>query len=412
MIDSGDTAFLLLSAALVLFMTPGLAFFYGGLVRSKNVVNTMMMSLVAMGVVTVQWVLWGYSVAFAPNNGTLGRFMGSLDWVGLRNVALLPSPDYSPTIPHQAFMMYQAMFAIITPALISGAIVERMKFKTYIVFIVLWTTLAYDIVAHWVWGVGGWLRTLGALDFAGGTVVHINAGVAALVAALMTGPRRGFPHRAMPPHNVTLAILGAGMLWFGWLGFNAGSAISSGTLAVSAFVCTNVAAGSGLMGWMLLDLFLKGKPTAVGAITGAVAGLVAVTPACGFVTPLGASAIGFGVAAVCYWAVTQRMKWKLDDSLDAFSVHGMGGMFGAVMTGVLATKSVNQAGNDGLLYGNASLLWVQVVGVAATAVFSAAVTFVLLKVLDRTLGLRSSDEHQHEGLDLVEHGEKGYHEIV
>ncbi len=412
MIDSGDTAFLLLSAALVLFMTPGLAFFYGGLVRSKNVVNTMMMSLVAMGVVTVQWVFWGYSVAFAPNNGTLGRFMGSFDWVGLHNVALLPSPDYSPTIPHQAFMMYQAMFAIITPALISGAVVERMKFKTYVIFIALWTTLAYDIVAHWVWGVGGWLRTLGALDFAGGTVVHINAGVAALVASLLTGPRRGFPHRAMPPHNVTLAILGAGMLWFGWLGFNAGSAISSGALAVSAFVCTNVAAGSGLMGWVLLDLFLKGKPTAVGAITGAVAGLVAITPACGFVTPLGASAIGFGVAAVCYWAVTQRIKWKLDDSLDAFSVHGMGGMFGAVMTGVLATKSVNQAGNDGLLYGNASLLWAQVVGVAATAIFSAAVTFVLLKVLDRTLGLRSSDEHQHEGLDLVEHGEKGYHEIV
>lgn len=411
-INSGDTAFMLLSAALVLFMTPGLAFFYGGLVRSKNVVNTMMMSFVAMGIVTVQWVLWGYSVAFAPNSGWLGSFVGSFDWLGLNGVSTLPSPDYSPTIPHQAFMMYQAMFAIITPALISGAIVERMKFKSYAVFIFFWTAIAYDLVAHWVWGVGGWLRAMGALDFAGGTVVHINAGVSALVATLMLGRRRGFPHRPMPPHNVTFAILGAGMLWFGWFGFNAGSAISSGTLATTAFVSTNIAAGAGLLSWMLLELFLKGKPTAVGAITGGVAGLVAITPACGFVTPLGAMAIGLGVSVVCYWTVNQRVKWNLDDSLDAFSVHGVGGIFGALMTGVFATKAVNEAGNDGLLYGNASLLWVQFVGVLATAAFAAVVTFVLLKVIGATMGLRSSDEHQHEGLDLVEHGEKGYHEIV
>jgi Amt family ammonium transporter len=403
---------MLLAAALVLFMTPGLAFFYGGLVRSKNVVNTMMMSLVAMGIVTVQWILWGYSVAFSPNSGSLGSFVGSLDWLGLSNVGLEPSTDYSPTLPHQAFMMYQAMFAIITPALISGAIVERMKFKAYVVFVFLWTTLAYDVVAHWVWGVGGWLRTMGALDFAGGTVVHINAGVSALVASLMLKPRRGFPQRPMPPHNVTLAILGAGMLWFGWFGFNAGSAISSGALATTAFVATNIAAGAGLLGWVLLDIFLKGKPTAVGAITGAVAGLVAITPACGFVTPLGAMVIGLGVASVCYWAVTQRMKWNLDDSLDAFSVHGVGGMFGALMTGVLATKAVNAAGNDGVLYGNVSLLWIQFVGVVATAAFAALVTFLLLEIIDRTMGIRSSDEHQHEGLDLVEHGEKGYHEII
>jgi len=403
---------MLLAAALVLFMTPGLAFFYGGLVRSKNVVNTMMMSLVAMGIVTVQWILWGYSVAFSPNSSSLGSFVGSLDWLGLSNVGLEPSTDYSPTLPHQAFMMYQAMFAIITPALISGAIVERMKFKAYAVFVFLWTTFAYDVVAHWVWGVGGWLRTMGALDFAGGTVVHINAGVSALVASLMLKPRRGFPQRPMPPHNVTLAILGAGMLWFGWFGFNAGSAISSGALATTAFVATNIAAGAGLLGWVLLDIFLKGKPTAVGAITGAVAGLVAITPACGFVTPLGAMVIGLGVASVCYWAVTQRMKWNLDDSLDAFSVHGVGGMFGALMTGVLATKAVNAAGNNGVLYGNVSLLWIQFVGVVATAAFAALVTFLLLKILDRTMGIRSSDEHQHEGLDLVEHGEKGYHEII
>lgn len=412
MINSGDTAFLLLSAALVMFMTPGLAFFYGGLVRSKNVVNTMMMSLIAMGVVMVQWVFWGYSIAFAPNNGIAGGLLGGLEWVGLRNVGALPHEAYSPTIPHQAFMIYQAMFAVITPALISGAVVERMRFKAYVLFVLVWSSCVYDVVAHWVWGVGGWLRTLGALDFAGGTVVHINAGVSALVAALVLGPRRGFPHRAMPPHNVTLAILGAGMLWFGWLGFNAGSAITSGALAAAAFVNTNIAAGSGLLGWALLDTFLKNKPTAVGAITGAVAGLVAITPACGFVTPQSAAIIGLGVAAVCYWAVNQRLKWNLDDSLDAFSVHGVGGIFGALMTGVLASKSVNEAGADGLIYGNASLLWVQLLGVVATAVFAGLVTFVLLKVLDRMLGIRSSDEHQHEGLDLVEHGEKGYHEIV
>ncbi len=411
-INSGDTAFMLISSALVLFMTPGLAFFYGGLVRSKNVVNTMMMSLVAMGVVTVQWILWGYSIAFAPNSGAGGSFFGSLAWIGLNGVDVLPNADYSPTVPHQAFMMYQAMFAIITPALISGAIVERMRFKSYAVFVFLWTTIAYDLVAHWVWGVGGWLRVMGALDFAGGTVVHINAGVSALVACMMLGPRRGFPNRAMPPHNVTLAILGAGMLWFGWFGFNAGSAISSGSLATTAFVSTNIAAGSGLFGWVVLDLILKGKPTAIGAITGAVAGLVAITPACGFVTPLSAMAIGLGVSGLCYWAVTQRIKWNLDDSLDAFSVHGVGGIFGALMTGVLATKSVNEAGNNGLLYGNPSQLWIQFIGVAATAAFAALVTFVLLKAIDATMGIRSRDEHEHEGLDLVEHGEKGYHEIA
>ncbi len=403
---------MLISAALVLFMTPGLAFFYGGLVRSRNVVNTMMMSFVAMGIVTVQWILWGYSISFSPNLGSFGWLVGGLDWIGLDGVTTAPSADYSPTVPHQAFMMYQAMFAIITPALISGAIVERMKFKSYAVFVFFWTCLSYDLVAHWVWGVGGWLRMMGALDFAGGTVVHINAGVSALVATLMLGKRRGFPYRPMPPHNVTLAILGAGMLWFGWFGFNAGSAISAGAIATTAFITTNVAAGSGLLGWMIIELLFKGKSTAVGAITGGVAGLVAITPACGFVTPMGALAIGFGVSALCYWTVNQRVKWGLDDSLDAFSVHGVGGIFGALMTGVFATKAVNEAGNNGLLYGNASLLWIQFVGVAATAAFAAVVTFVLLKIIDATMGIRSGDEQQHEGLDLVEHGEKGYHEIL
>jgi Amt family ammonium transporter len=411
-INSGDTAFMMICAALVLFMTPGLAFFYGGLVRSKNVVNTMMMSFAAMGVVAVQWVLWGYSLAFGPNDGLLGSFAGGLQWLGLGGVGLGPNPDYSARIPHQLFMIYQAMFAIITPALISGAIVERMKFKSYIVFIFCWSTLAYDLVAHWVWGAGGWLHTMGALDFAGGTVVHVNAGVAALVATLMLGPRKDFPHRSSPPHNVTLALLGGGMLWFGWFGFNAGSALGSSATATVAFVATNTAAGSGMLGWMLLDTFLKGKPTAVGAITGAVAGLVAITPACGFVTPLAAVVIGLGVSGICYWTLNHRIKWHLDDTLDAFSVHGVGGIFGALMTGVFATRSVNPTGGDGLLYGNPGQLLVQCAAIGSTIAFSALVTFVLLKVIGSTMGIRSNDENQSEGLDLVEHGEKGYHELA
>jgi ammonium transporter, Amt family len=411
-LNTGDTAFMMICAALVLFMTPGLAFFYGGLVRSKNVVNTMMMSFAAMGVVAVQWVLWGYTLSFGPNDGILGWFVGGLRWLGLGGVGLEPNPDYAPGIPHQLFMIYQAMFAIITPALISGSIVERMKFKSYVVFIFCWSTLSYDLVAHWVWGMGGWLRAMGALDFAGGTVVHINAGVSALVAALVLGPRDGFPHRSSPPHNVTLALLGGGMLWFGWFGFNAGSALGASATATVAFVATNTAAASGMLGWMLLEVFLKGKPTAVGAITGAVAGLVAITPASGFVTPLSAIAIGLGVSCVCYWALNTRIKWGLDDTLDSFSVHGVGGIFGALMTGLLATRSVNPAGGDGLFYGNPAQLLVQCAAVAATIAFSALVTYILLKLLGATMGIRSGDENQSEGLDLVEHGEKGYHELV
>jgi Amt family ammonium transporter len=410
-INTGDTAYMLLCSALVLFMTPGLAFFYGGLVRSKNVVNTMMMSFVALGVVAVQWVLFGYSLAFSPGNGFLGSVVGGLQWIGLTGVDLAPNPDYAGTIPHQLFMVYQLMFAVITPALISGAIVERMRFRSYAVFILLWSTLSYDLIAHWVWGVGGWLRALGALDFAGGTVVHINAGVSALVATLVLGPRTGFPHRSTPPHNVTLALLGAGMLWFGWFGFNAGSALASGALATTAFVSTNTAAASAMLTWMILEMVFKGKPTAVGAITGAVAGLVAITPACGFVTPMGALMIGVLVAGTCYWVLGKRVVWGLDDTLDAFSVHGVGGVLGAILTGVFATKSVNPAGNDGLLAGNPGLLWIQLLAVVATIAFAASVTFLLLKVIGATAPLRSSEEHQYEGLDLVEHGEKGYHEL-
>ncbi len=411
-VNTGDTAFMLVCAALVLFMTPGLAFFYGGLVRSKNVVNTMMMSFVAMAVVAVQWVIAGYSLAFGPAGGTGGLLIGSLRWVGLAGVGMDPNPDYAGTIPHQLFMIYQAMFAIITPALISGAVVERMRFKAYILFILLWSTLVYDVVAHWVWGLGGWLHTMGALDFAGGTVVHINAGVSALVAALVLGPRSVFPHRSTPPHNLTLALLGAGMLWFGWFGFNAGSALAAGSLATAAFVATNTAAASGMLAWIVLDTIIKGKPTAIGAITGAVAGLVAITPACGFVTPLSAVAIGFLVTLICYWMLNQRVKWNLDDTLDAFSVHGVGGIFGALITGILATKAVNPGGGDGLLYGNAAQLGVQALAVGATIVYSGGMTFILLKLIDRVARVRSEDLHEEEGLDLIEHGEKGYHEML
>lgn len=411
-LNTGDTAFMLVCSALVLFMTPGLAFFYGGLVRSKNVINTMMMSFIAMGVVAVQWVLAGYSIAFAPAGGFLGRFVGGLQWLGLLGVGVQPEPEYAATIPHQLFMIYQAMFAVITPALISGAIVERMRFKAYLLFILLWSTISYDLVAHWVWGIDGWLRTLGALDFAGGTVVHINAGVSALVATLMLGPRTGFPHRSTPPHNVTLALLGAGMLWFGWFGFNAGSALAAGATATTAFVATNTAAGAGMLAWSVIEIFRKGKPTAVGAVTGAVAGLVAITPACGFVSPLSAVAIAVLAVMVCYWIVNARVAWRLDDTLDAFSVHGVGGIMGALLTGIFASKSVNPAGADGLLFGNPMLFVIQMVAVLSTAAFAGGVTFALLKFVDAVVGIRCERDHESEGLDLVDHGETGYHELA
>jgi Amt family ammonium transporter len=404
-VDTGDTAFILLCSALVLLMTPGLAFFYGGLVRGKNVINTMMMSFIALGVIGIQWVLWGYSLAFSPGN----QIIGSLDWFGLKNVGLEPNRDYSTTIPHQTFMIFQAMFAIITPALISGAIVERIKFKAYIIFVLLWATFVYDFVAHWVWGIDGWLRKLGALDFAGGTVVHINAGVSALIIALLLGARRGFPNKPMTPHNVPFSILGASLLWFGWFGFNAGSAIASGSLATTAFVATNTATAAGVLAWCIIESLFKGKATAVGAITGAVAGLVAITPACGFVNIFGAIAIGAGAAIVCYLAIMLRLKLKFDDSLDAFSVHGIGGIWGSIATGIFATKEINPLGNNGLLYGNPELLTVQLIGVSATIAISAIGTFLIIAVLNFVMSIRVDEVTEEEGLDLVQHGERAYH---
>ncbi len=403
-VDTGDTAFVLVSAALVMLMTPGLAFFYGGMVRSKNVLGMLMQSYIAVAVISLQWILWGYSLGFAPGSS----FLGSLAWFGLSGVGVEPNADYAATIPHQAFMVYQGMFAVITPALITGAIADRMKFKTYLVFLILWATLVYDPIAHWVWGVGGLLRTMGALDFAGGTVVHISSGVSALVAATVLGRRRGFPHTPMPPHSLPLTLLGTGILWFGWFGFNAGSALGAGGLATSAFVATNTAAAAATLGWMFMDWIVKGKPTALGAASGAVAGLVAITPAAGFVTPMAAIIIGALGGIVCFSAVSIKARTTLDDSLDVFGVHGVGGTLGALLTGVFATKVINSAGNDGLLYGNAGLVGIQATAVLATWVYSAVVTFVLLKILDVVMGLRVSNQGEEAGLDVDQHGESAY----
>ncbi|WP_287128430.1 ammonium transporter [Candidatus Cyanaurora vandensis] len=417
-INSGNTAWILVSAALVLLMTPGLAFFYGGLVRGRNVLNTLMMSFVALGVIGLEWVLIGYSLAFSPGS----QFIGGLDWLGLNGVGQEPSPVYMSTVPHLAFMVFQAMFAVITPALISGAVVDRMKFKTYVVFIMLWSAVVYAPLAHWVWSfamvdgkivTAGWLGTLGALDFAGGTVVHISAGISALVAALILGARKGYPDQPMPPHNVPFALLGAGLLWFGWFGFNAGSAGAADGIASLAFVTTNTATAAAMATWLLIETIFN-KPTAVGAATGAVVGLVAITPAAGFVTPLGAIAIGGTAAIISYSVVQLRSKLKFDDSLDVFACHGMGGITGAVLTGVFCTKTVNAlVVNEGLAYGGGfAQLGIQLTSIAATAALAGGATAVILLLLKFTLGLRPEDRAELEGLDISEHGEEGYTGMV
>ncbi len=403
-ISAGDTAWVLTSTALVMVMTVGLAFFYGGLVRPKNSLNTMMMSVVALGVVSVQWVLVGYSIAFA--HGT--PWWGGLSWVAFKGVGLDPDPAYAATIPLQAHAMFQAMFAIITPALISGAIVERMRFRAYIVFLLLWATFVYDPLAHWVWGAGGWLQKLGALDFAGGTVVHISAGVSALVAARMLGPRKDFKRVPIVPHNVPLVLLGAGLLWFGWFGFNAGSALAANGLAALAFTNTNTAAATAMLTWVGLDLFRTGKATAVGAATGLVVGLVGITPAAGYVTAPASLAIGALAVLVSYTAIQIRARTRLDDSLDVFSCHGLAGVAGALLTGVFATKLVNPAGGDGWLAGNFAQMGVQLVAVLATVALAGSGTAVIMTVVNATLGAKAGVREQLTGLDLSEHGEEAY----
>jgi Amt family ammonium transporter len=404
MISAGDTAWVLMSSALVLLMTVGLACFYGGLVRSKNTLNTMMMSVVALGAVGVLWVLVGYSLAFAPGNS----WLGGLSWVAFHGVGLDPDPAYAPTIPQQAHAVFQAMFAVITPALISGAIVERMRFRAYVVFLVVWSLVVYAPLAHWVWGVGGWLQKMGALDFAGGTVVHISAGVSALVAARFLGPRRDFRRSPLAPHSVPWVLVGAGLLWFGWFGFNAGSALAANGIATLAFVNTNAAAASALVAWALFDHVRTGKMTAVGAATGAVVGLVGITPAAGYVSAPAALAIGVLCAGVSYTAMQIRSRSMLDDSLDVFSCHGLAGISGALLTGVFASKLSNPGGNDGLLSGNPGQLWIQLVAVLAALALAALGTVVILKVVDLTMGARVTLHDEISGLDLSEHGEEAY----
>ena len=404
-IDTGDTAWMLVSIALVMLMTPGLAFFYGGMVRRKNVLGVLMQCFIALGVITAQWILFGYSLSFAPGKG----FWGGLAWIGLSGVGALPFKDYAPTIPHEAFMIFQAMFAIITPALVIGAFAERMKFSAFLVFTVLWATFVYDPVCHWVWGVGGWLREMGVLDFAGGTVVHINAGIAALVTALFIGRRKGYNNRPIPPHNIPFTVLGTALLWFGWFGFNAGSALGANALAVHTLVVTHTAAAVAAMTWAALEWRYAERPTIFGTITGSIAGLATITPASGYVTVFAAAVIGFAASVVCYLMVALvKPKLGYDDSLDAFGVHGVGGILGTLAAGIFASKAVNPAGADGLLYGNPKQFMVQLIAVGVTIGYSLIASYVIYKVVDLVFKVRVEERDEIIGLDLTQHHENAY----
>ena len=404
-INAGDTAWLLMSAALVMLMTPALGFFYGGLVRRKNVLATIMHSFFILALISVQWVLWGYSLAFGPDHGGL---IGGFDWLALKGVGQAPNPDYAATVPALAFMVFQMMFAVITPALITGSFAERKRFKAFVIFTLLWATLVYDPVAHWVWGTGGWLRALGTLDFAGGTVVHITSGVSALVAALVLGKRVGYGRDALEPHDATMTVLGASLLWFGWFGFNAGSALTSGGLAANAFVVTNTAAAMAALTWMTVSWLHKGAPSVLGAAAGAVAGLVAITPASGYVDVSASILIGLGAGTFCYVGIQLTKRLKVDDALDVFGVHGIGGIWGALATGIFATVAVNSAAVDGAAYGNFSQLGIQAIAVLASVTYSAVMTFVILKVIDVFVGLRVPEHEEVLGLDASQHREAAY----
>jgi ammonium transporter, Amt family len=404
--DTGDTAFILMSAALVMLMTPALGFFYGGLVQRKNVLATIMHSFFILALIGVQWVLWGYSLAFAPG----GALIGGLDWLGFRGVGMEPNPTYAATIPHQLFAVFQLMFAAITPALITGAFAERKRFKAMVIFTLVWATVVYAPVAHWVWSPDGWLFQLGALDFAGGTVVHITSGVSALVAAMVLGKRIGFGKEPLEPHNLTYTVLGAGLLWFGWFGFNAGSALGANGLAVNAFVVTNTAAAMGALTWMTVSWMRHGHPSVLGAAAGAVAGLVGITPAAGFVDPLAAILIGFGAGVFCFFAVDLLKKVvKVDDALDVFAVHGVGGIWGALATGLFAQEAIRDLPNtNGLFYGAPEQFAKQVIAVVAVALFAGAATWIILKLIDVTVGLRVPEQEEVLGLDTTTHGEAAY----
>ena len=403
MMDSGDTAFMLVATALVMFMTPGLALFYGGLVRSKNVLATIMQSFICLGLISMTWVVFGYSLAFGPD---VGGFIGNLDWALLKGVGLSPGP-YSDTIPDLLFVAFQMMFAIITPALITGAFAERMKFTAFLLFTVLWSSLVYLPVCHWVWG-GGWLGSHGALDFAGGTVIHINSAAAALVVAIVIGKRKGWGKEAFHPHNLTMTIMGASILWFGWFGFNAGSALAASDIATLAFFTTQVATGAAALSWVIAEWAIQGKPTTLGVVSGALAGLVAITPGAGFVGPGSAIVIGLAAGVICYLGVIAKRKLGYDDALDVVAVHGLGGLWGALATGLFASTAWNPGGADGLFFGNPKLLAIQAFGAVATIAYSVVVTFVILKIIDVIVGLRVTEEEEMQGLDLTQHSEAGY----
>ena len=403
-INTGDTAWMLISTALVLVMTPALAFFYGGMVRRKNALSTLNLSFVTIALISLQWVLVGYSLSFGKG---LGGFLGGFSFLGLNGVGAAPNAEYAATIPHLAFMAYQMMFAIITPALITGAFVERIKFKTYILFTLIWATFVYDPVAHWVWGTGGILRSWGALDFAGGTVVHILAGFSALAFALVIGARKGFGNAPMEPHNIPFTVLGAGLLWMGWFGFNGGSALGANGLAVNALVTTNTAAAAAALSWMLIT-WRQHKPSVLGTVTGAVVGLVAITPAAGYVTPLAAIAIGALASPISLLAIKARQKMGLDESLDVWACHGIGGTWGALATGLFASKLVNPAGADGLFYGNPSQFLIQAAAAAVSIMFAFGMTYLLARILKAAVGLRVTHDEEEVGLDISEHGEPAY----
>jgi ammonium transporter, Amt family len=403
--NTGDTAFVIISAALVMIMTPALGLFYGGMVRNKNVLGTIMQSFIILAMISIEWVLWGYTMSFGPDHASI---IGGFDWLGLKGVGMDPHPTYGPTIPHLAFMIFQCMFAVITPALITGAIAERMKFSAFLIFSLVWATVVYNPICHWVWATGGWISKLGALDFAGGTVVHISSGISALAAAIYMGKRKGYGHTPYIPHNLPMTITGAALLWFGWFGFNAGSALACNGLAVNAFVVTNTASAAAALSWIVMEWYHRGKPTTLGAASGAVAGLVAITPASGFVGPLSSIAIGGLAGMICYGGIMIKHKLGYDDSLDVVGVHCVGGTFGALATGLFASKAINSAGADGLFFGNPGLVLKQFIAVIATMTFAFIMTFIILKVIDMVIGLRVSPEDEEKGLDLSMHNEAGY----
>lgn len=407
MIQAGDTAFILAAAGLVLLMTPGLGLFYAGMVRNKNVLGTIMQSLIMISVVSMEWVILGYTMSFGPD---VGGFIGDLSWLGLKGVGLAPNSDYAATIPQNVFMIYQCMFAIITPALITGAFAERVRFAPFLIFSLVWTILVYNPVCHWIWGAGGWLKNTGVLDFAGGLVVHLTSGAAALAAVLVIGPRKGYGREQFLPHSLPMTLLGAGLLWFGWFGFNGGSALAADGVAATAFIATHLAGMAGMAMWTMVEWIHTGKPTSLGAASGAIAGLATVTPASGFVGPLSAIVIGIAAGLVCYMAVMTKARLRLDDSLDVVGIHGVGGLLGTICLGLFASKAINPGGADGLFFGNPGFLATQLIGVAVVGVYAFVVSFCILKAVDGVLGLRMAPDAELQGMDLAEHNETAYND--